>query len=461
MFGIAQAGAATPVAFRTPTVTSSATMAARTRSWRLARVKATRRPVIAVAVAIAVAAAAMLAGGPTASFGRPAMAPHGPGMMTAMFARRSYAPGQIARLRVVADADRITVQVLSAVPASADPDASILHDPVVGPERTLAWRPGLGTVRVPIGQWPSGVYFVRVRSTLREVVAPVVVRPARLDQASVAVIVPTFTWQAYNRRDGDSWYVCGCVHTVDLSRPYLDSGVPYNFGQYDRGFLAWLARNDEHVAVLADEDLNRIASGAELHRLYRLIVFEGHGEYVTSHMFDITQQYRNRGGHLAFLSANNFFRDVVVSGNSMTLIGRWRDLGRPEAGLIGSQYIDWYKNRYPNRHYVVAHENKVPWLFAGTGLRNGSHIGGYFGIEIDGLAPASPPQTVVVAEIPHIFPGETAQMTYYTTAAGAEVFNAGTINFGGAAGIADVSRMLRIFGRTWPAPPAVAPMRSN
>ena len=304
-----------------------ATMAAGMRSGPLWRVKGR------LAVAVAVVVGAMLAGGSTADIARPATVPLGPTLMTAIFARASYAPGQIARLRVVANADRITVQMLSAMAAPTDPGASIFHDPAVGPARTVAWRPGAATVRVPIGRWPSGVYFVRVRTARREVVAPVVVRPARLGEASVAVIVPTFTWQAYNLRDGDSWYACPCVHTVDLSRPYLDSGVPYNFGPYDRGFLAWLARNHKPVAVLADEDLNRIASGAQLRRLYRLVVFEGHGEYVTGHMFDITQQYRNRGGHLAFLSANSFFRDVAVSGTSMTLIGRWRDLGRPEAAL--------------------------------------------------------------------------------------------------------------------------------
>lgn len=397
---------------------------------------------------IALAVTALLAACPSAAFAghKAAAAQQQPAIMTAIFAQPSYAPGQIARLRAVADADRITVRLLSAVPSTAHPGASIFRDPAVGPALTLAWRPGAGTVELRIGPLPSGVYFARVRSTQGEVVAPVVVRAPRLSQASVAVVVPTFTWQAYNRRDGDSWYVCACVHTVDLSRPYLDSGVPYNFGQYDRGFFTWLARNHEHVDVLTDEDFDRIASGAELRRLYRLIVFEGHGEYDTGHMFDITQQYRNRGGHLAFLSANSFFRDVAVSGTSMTLIGRWRDLGRPEAALLGAQYIDWDRNLYPNRPYVVVGERKLPWLFKGTGMRNGSLIHGYFGIEIDHLAPSSPPGTIVVAAIPDIFPGETAQMTYYTTASGAEVFNAGTINFGGAAGFRDVSRML---GNLW------------
>ena len=49
-----------------------------------------------------------------------------------------------------------------------------------------------------------------------------------------------------------------------------------------------------------------------------MVVFESHGEYVTTHMFDITEQYRNLGGHLAFLSANDFFREVVLNGNSMS-----------------------------------------------------------------------------------------------------------------------------------------------
>jgi N,N-dimethylformamidase beta subunit-like, C-terminal len=124
--------------------------------------------------------------------------------MTALFADPSYSPGQVARLRVVADATRLTVQPIAAFPRSADPNAPIASDPAVGPARTVAWRPGAGTVTVRIGRWASGVYFVRATSGREGVVAPVVVRP-RLGQAPVAVVVPTFTWQAYNRRGGDTW----------------------------------------------------------------------------------------------------------------------------------------------------------------------------------------------------------------------------------------------------------------
>lgn len=393
-----------------------------------------RLPVVGRLLGFALVSWGTLVAGPAVARSAERTATPAPSLeMTAVFAQPSYAPGQVARLRVMADATRLTVQPIAAFSRSPNPYAPIGKDPAVGPARTVAWQPGAGTLTIRIGRWLSGVYFVRVRSRGGQVVAPIVVRPAHLGQASVAVVVPTYTWQAYNRRGGDTWYVCSCVHTIDLTRPYLDGGVPYNFGQYDRNVFRWLVRHHLRVDVLADDDLNRIASGVELRHLYRMVAFESHGEYVTSHMFDITEQYRNLGGHLAFLSANDFFREVVVSGDSMTLIGRFRDLGRPEAALIGAQYIDWYRNRYPNQPYRVLRADRVPWLFARTGLNDGSLIPGYYGIEIDGTTPASPPGTTVVATIPNIFPGETADMTYYTTAAGAEVFDAGTINFGGAA----------------------------
>ena len=63
-----------------------------------------------------------------------------------------------------------------------------------------------------------------------------------------------------------------------------------------------------------------------------------------------------------------------------------------------------------------------------------------------------------MAKIPDIFPAETADMTYYTTAAGAEVFDAGTINFSGAAGNPYVTRLLNnlwahLAGISAPCPP--------
>jgi hypothetical protein len=134
-----------------------------------------------------------------------------------------------------------------------------------------------------------------------------------------------------------------------------------------------------------------------------------------------------------FLSANNFFYRVAHRGDRICRTGRWRDLGRPEARLVGVQYVDWYQRRYKNRPYLVTGARRVPWAFSGTGLHNGDRFGVY-GIEIDNVTRDSPPNIRVLARIPDIFgPGKSAEMTCYTTSRGAKVFAAGTMNFGGSA----------------------------
>jgi hypothetical protein len=134
-----------------------------------------------------------------------------------------------------------------------------------------------------------------------------------------------------------------------------------------------------------------------------------------------------------FLSANNFFYRVERRGQRLFKLGRWRDLGRPEASLVGVQYVDWNQNRYPNTPYRVVGAHRAPWLFAGTGLRDGDRFGRY-GIEIDARTARSPNGVRVLARIDDAFgPGKSAEMTYYETPAGAQVFAAGVLNFGGSA----------------------------
>src|SRR5262249_40187977 len=76
------------------------------------------------------------------------------------------------------------------------------------------------------------------------------------------------------------------------------------------------------------------------------------------------------------------------------------------------------------------------------------------GIEISAPDRRSPPGTIVLARATNIFgPGASAEMTYYHTPAGAKVFSAGAINFGGSAQFPAVSRMRetlwRRLGRPW------------
>jgi hypothetical protein len=291
---------------------------------------------------------------------------------------------------------------------------------------------GRQRLTVGVGDWPSGLYFADVEAAGAGGSAPFIVSARRRGENRVAVVLPTNTWAAYNLRDsdgngyGDTWYADPRVRTVILARPFLNGGLP----QHLEGFSAWLADEGFSADFLSDEDLNAVADGARLASLYDLIVFAGHEEYVTQHMFSIVERYRDLGGNLAFLSANNFFARVRLRGGRMTCLGHFRDFGRPEARLVGAQYVGWFRRRFRSRPYVVRNLAAAPWLFEGTGLRGGDRFGFSYGVEIDAVARSSPTGTRVVADIPSIFgPGKTAQMTYYRTRAGAKVFAAGAMGF--------------------------------
>jgi N,N-dimethylformamidase beta subunit-like, C-terminal len=348
----------------------------------------------------------------------------------AVFGRRGYRPGDTATLRVTTRLAGYELQVFHAGYGS---DGPMRGKPVSPPVRQSG-----SVVAVRVGTWPSGLYYARLTTKSSYGYAPFVVSPARLGEHRVAVVLPTNTWQAYNFFDAngdgrpDSWYGNPESSTVDLSRPFIDRGVPPHYTGYDRGFIRWLALHHEQPDFLTDDDLEQVGRGDVLARTYDLVVFSGHEEYVTQHEYDVTERYRDLGGNLMFLSANNFFYRVDRHGDQITRTGRWRDQGRPEARLIGIQYVDWYQERYRNQPYTVTGAARADWAFRGTGLRNGTRFGVY-GIEIDARSGDSPQGIQVLARIPNIFgPGKSAEMTYYTTPRGAKVFAAGVINFGGS-----------------------------
>jgi len=354
----------------------------------------------------------------------------------AAFGDRSYAPGSKATLYLRGGAPVLRIALYRAAGGHDGP----LQGEPVGPPTVV--RTPARKVTLSLGRWRSGLYYARVMTAAGSWYAPFVLRPQRLGSHRVLIVLPTNTWQAYNYEDDDSWYEDASVHTVLLTRPYLDGGVPPHFRGYDEGFLRWLATHHQEPDFIADDDLERLESGDELARDYTLIVFPGHEEYVTGHAYDLITRYRDLGGNLAFLSANDFFYKVVKHGDRMVGRWRWRDLGRPEAALVGEQYVDWNHDRYPNRPFTVTGVARAPWLFRQTNLRDGDTFGVY-GIEVDAPNAASPANTRVLARIPAIFgAGVDAEMTYYTTAGGAKVFSAGVMNFGDTARWPVVSRLI-------------------
>ena len=210
------------------------------------------------------------------------------GAIEAAFPRRSYTPGAIAVLRVATPAPGMH---LSVYRAGAGHDGTLQGARVTKPGTSL---------RVPIGDWPSGLYYVRLAAPQGRLgYASFIVRPKALGGHRIAVVLPTNTWQAYNFYDADgdgkpdSWYANPETTCVDLARPFLDLGVPPHYRGYDRGFIRWLFRAGKQVDVLSDDDLEQIATGDRLAARYDLIVFPGHEEYVMGHTYDIVERYRD------------------------------------------------------------------------------------------------------------------------------------------------------------------------
>ncbi|HEY0415554.1 MAG TPA: N,N-dimethylformamidase beta subunit family domain-containing protein [Gaiellaceae bacterium] len=376
----------------------------------------------------------------------------------AWFGRPNYAPGQIAALHIATDAPSVELRFFHVGPEQiityADNQLAgidIGQKPIELPSARWQSRPRSITLQIP--NVPSGMYFVQLTAPDGRVgYAPFVVRPTQLGATSrVLVVLPTNTWQAYSFEDmdgngyGDTWYAGPPNGAVDLARPFTARGVPPRFYRYDLPFLHWFYWSGKSAEFISDSDFDLIASGDDLARAYDLVVFEGHEEYVTSHEYDVVERFRDVGGNLMFLSANNFFWKVAKSGQVLRKVGKWRDAGRPEARLIGVEYRANDDGQHQGL-YTVQNTAAAPWLWDGTGLGDGSTFGqfvGGYGIEIDSTTADTPPGTTVLAQIPDLFgPGLTAQMTYYETPAGAKVFAAGALDFGGSATFWPVKRML-------------------
>jgi hypothetical protein len=370
--------------------------------------------------------------------------------LTAYFTRESYRPGDSARLVVTDTAPDVVARFFHAgtEDIATIPNDVMLGSPV-GDSIALGKVTGRLTVTLSIGDWPSGVYFLRLSSGSRIGYALFILAPRRLGEHRIAVVMPTQTWQAYNFRDdngdgtSDTWYAGWHTNKARLIRPFLDRGVPPHWKQYDAPFVRWIVHKHPGVDFISDAELRAVSSGRALADAYTLIVFSGHHEYVTSHEYDVVTQFRDLGGNLMFLSANNFFWKITIHGDVMTRVAQWRDLGRPEASLIGVQYRANDRGGHRGAWILTRLGGNV--LFAGDAP---SEFGSG-GIEIDATAPSSPRNVRVLAQIPNLYgPGFTGQMSYYETPAGAKVFAAGAFTLAGSVWEPDVEPVVE---RLWEA----------
>src|SRR5262249_1283558 len=168
--------------------------------------------------------------------------------VAATFLKDSYAPGQVARFVLWRPVPGFTIQFFRVDPSARGWRRTAMQGTPVSRVYTFGDTPSHVPVSLRIGSWPPGMYYARVRSGSLVGFAPFVVRPWRLGIHRVLVVMPTFTWQAYNFRDdnhdglGDTWYASSAINHVRLDRPFLARGVPPHFTAYDLPFLQWLQK---------------------------------------------------------------------------------------------------------------------------------------------------------------------------------------------------------------------------
>src|SRR5262249_30122704 len=177
----------------------------------------------------------------------------------ATFQRDSYRPGATAALVLWRREGALTLRIFRTGPEEEKTVGNITMNGVpVSPPLPVASHGAHSPIRVRIGDWPSGLYYARLRSSDGRIgFAPFVVRPRRAGEHRVLVALPTYTWQAYNFRDddhdgrGDTWYAGWRQDWARIARPFLGRGVPPHFWHYDQPFLYWLAHTGRPAGLLS------------------------------------------------------------------------------------------------------------------------------------------------------------------------------------------------------------------
>jgi hypothetical protein len=246
--------------------------------------------------------------------------------------------------------------------------------------------------------WLTGVYLVLLTKDDGEQTAAIFILRDDSRDAQVAVHFPTATYQAYNDFGGESLYTSthglsgGKARKVSLDRPFSR--------QYGNGTGTFLYQEHEAVIWLEDHgyDVEYVSSldiGGENGRIgnHRLFMLVGHEEYATMAEFDRLESAFARGTSLAFLTGNTLYWQIRYENNDRVIVG-YKDhaldedpmrltnprlvttrfsrspVNRPENQLVGTmsdgsfieQPADW----------VVT--NADHWVYANTGLGNGSRI---------------------------------------------------------------------------------------
>ncbi|PXY23310.1 hypothetical protein BAY59_26880 [Prauserella coralliicola] len=309
------------------------------------------------------------------------------------------------------------------------------------------------------------------------------------DQAHVGD--PSFGLSAYDTHPDGSGVTTSSARRqiVNMRRGYrmwlVDAGRAFSSDMY---LIEWLARRGIEADVVTDYEIH--SRGAGYLVPYAAVISGSHPEYTSEEMLDTLTEYRDSGGGLLYLGGNGWYWVTGVASTGPLVVeirrgqagircweslpgevtltstglpgGLWRHRGRPPQALCGVGFAaQGWGSSEPYYRSEAAADPEWAWVFEGVDEEPigdyGEVMGGAAGDEIDRAdrALGTPSHAVILAssrghsnfyqrvieEIPMNLPehggGEQdpevhADIVYFRTPGGGEVFSTGSIAWSGA-----------------------------
>lgn len=375
-----------------------------------------------------------------------------------------YAPGEQLELKVSSPNRNFSLSIYREGTTS---EVKLSRSKITAPLQPLADLPfstnaNWSTVfSTPIPQdWPTGLYnALLIEPTTQkcfELVFAINTTPKI--QPHIAVVLPDYTWQAYNNWGKGSFYSCETpcsgakyANILTSQRPnpqlyFRRDGVYHHMGRAYVRLLSWLDKNNYGYTLISDSQMESTPNRLDG---YSVLILGAHNEYWTRNMRQNLEGFLARGGNLINWGGNNIYWKIVArndqievrkDGSQHTLDlepgGKWRNLGQSEAAILGSRFTDAGMGQFKNAKYQIMLPEH--WAFAGidiqTKLTTEESCSGW---ETDKIDPQFSPKNIQViarglnppdSKYPATEP-TGADMTYYDHPGGGGVFSAGSIGF--------------------------------
>lgn len=325
-----------------------------------------------------------------------------------------------------------------------------------------SWTPSL-TFTVTKA-WVQGDYLLKlVGSGNQQSYVPITI----WDPSSHATYViqnSVLTWQAWNPFGGYDLYggappgqtptYAGRSRVLSFDRPYATSYAngAADFLGNEFPFVYWAEEHGLNVTYWTDITLSR---HPQLLQNHQALITLGHDEEWSLHMREGAVAAAQHGVNLVFLGASPILRKVRLQASPLGPDRQEVDYRDPQADpLYGKDNAEVSQNQWAQPPANLPASTLVgesyggygidaplvvsdasSWIYAGTGLHNGSQLPGVIRYDFDTFVPTrpDPPDVQILAHSP-VTPQAAvygapsyADTTYYTMASsGAGVFSSGT-----------------------------------